>query len=147
MLIPLRDASGFGLGRIARVSPGGGVLLGYFFDRAYTRPPSLSQLAQLESDDAALVTRFGDSSLIRGEWRTINGSESWDRNKWRMPKFTRKVEHDGKAWLVEYDQDDPNSNPRETPLSLDDARKFPDNSLFGAGALELRLTRLISSRN
>jgi hypothetical protein len=61
-----------------------------------------------------------------------------------MPAFGRFIEFDGKAWRVEYRNDDPNSVLRETRISVEEYLKLPNNALLGAGAVEIRLTKLLS---
>jgi hypothetical protein len=106
--------------------------------------PSIEELRGLRPDRAILVQRFGDLNLVEGNWPIVGKSEGWNREEWPMPLFGRFVEIDGKAWRVEYKDDDPNSIPRETRISVDESEKLPSNSLLGAGAVEIRLTKLLS---
>jgi hypothetical protein len=106
--------------------------------------PSIEELRGLRADRAVLVQRFGDLNLIEGNWPIVGKSEDWNREEWPMPLFGRFVEIDGKAWRVEYKNDDPNSIPRETRISVDESEKLPSNSLLGAGAVEISLTKLLS---
>lgn len=61
-----------------------------------------------------------------------------------MPAFGRYVEMDGKAWRVEYQDDNPNSIPSETRVSPDEAQRLPNNALLGAGVVEATLTKRLS---
>jgi hypothetical protein len=136
--VPLRNG-GVGVGLVARSGPRGKVLLGYFFGPRREEGPELSQLAGLRPEDAALVARFGDLGLIRGEWPILGRLDSWDRGHWPAPKFARTEEVSGRVWEVEYADDDPNRVVAERPLAEPGGR--PRDQLFGAGAVEIALGR------
>jgi hypothetical protein len=142
--IPLRDDSGYGVGRIARMAPGGRVLLGYFFARKTSEPPTLRDVSDLESTMAFMVRRFGDQRLIAGQWPILPGSDNWRRQDWPMPMFSRREPIGGRAWRVEYREDNPNSNPRETLIAQEEVNHYPEDALLGAGVVEILLTRALS---
>jgi hypothetical protein len=138
----LRDR-GFAVGRIARVAKRGGIALGYFFGPRRPHPPTLQELAGLQPDQAMAVVQFGDLSIRNGDWPVLGHRDQWNRAMWPMPDFGRYVEFDGRAWRVQYPDDDPNGVPRETPISVEECRRLPEDGLLGAGAVELLLTRLL----
>ena len=119
----------------------GGVLVGYFFGPRRSEVPSIEELRGLRSEDTVLVQRFGALHLLQDRWPILGHDDGWQREAWPMPPFGRHLEIDGKAWRVEYQNDDPNSVPRETWISMEEFRRLPDNGLLGAGAVESRLTK------
>jgi hypothetical protein len=54
------------------------------------------------------VIRVGALGLVDGSWPIIGKADSWNREEWPMPKFVRKDDISGVAWLVTYGDDDPN---------------------------------------
>jgi hypothetical protein len=141
--IPLRDGSGYGVGRIARLAPGGGVLVGYFFARRLHQP-ELSSVRDARPEDAITIRRFGDLRLLQGAWPVLGGSDDWDRNDWPMPPFVRKSPLESHAWRVEYPGDNPNAVPHETKLPLEESSRFPDDGAMGAGSVEIFMTKAVS---
>src|SRR5262245_17794860 len=114
--VPLRD-HGFALGRIARVSKRGRILLGYFFGLRTSHPLPLDDVRSHKPEEAVIVRQFGDLSLANGDWPIIGNSGDWERRAWPMPDFGRYVEGDSGAWRVHYPDEDPSSDPEETPIS------------------------------
>ena len=139
--VPLRD-SGYAIGVVARSSRNGKVLLGYFFGPRRNELPTSSAVADLNADEAIKVCRFGDLSLLDGEWPIIHRPTSWDRNEWPMPAFARTELPDGRRWRVEYDDSDPNSVLSEARLQ-GNTDCLERDSVLGAGAVELQLTKLL----
>lgn len=142
--VPLREGGGFGVGVIARMAPNADVLLGYFFGPRRIRVPELSEVEGYRPAEAVMVRRFGALSLTRGEWPIIGSSESWERRDWPMPQFGRLVERDGRAWRVEYPDDDPNATPRESRINVELYERLPRDGMLGAGAVEILLTKAIA---
>jgi hypothetical protein len=123
------------------MAPRGRVLVGYFFGPRRDELPSLEDVRGLRREDAVLVQRFGDLYLVEDKWPILGRDESWHRESWPMPTFGRYVEMDGKAWSVEYQDDNPNSIPREARISPEAAERLPNNALLGAGVVEAKLTK------
>jgi hypothetical protein len=140
--VPLRDG-GFGIGVAARMD-GKGAVLGYFFDRRYGRPPGIADVGDLSALDAVLVQIFGDLGLVRGTWPVIGPLPDWRREGWPMPAFGRHEELTGRYFRVEYSDDDPNSRPRETPISQEEFERLPEDGAAGFGFIEARLNRLLT---
>lgn len=134
-----------GVGVVARMN-GKGAVLGYFFGTRYDEPPDLSDVGELAAIDNVLVQRFGDLGLIRGTWPVVGRLPGWQREEWPMPAFGRREELTGRCWRVEYDDDDPNSRPREVPISPEECARLPEDGAAGFGFIEARLTRLLSTR-
>ena len=139
--IPLRDG-GYAVGVVARSPKGGKVLLGYFFGPRYGEIPAASTVTNLSSDEAIKVVRFGDISLLRGEWPIVYRPAKWNREDWPMPSFVRTELPDSRAWRVVYHDNDPNRVMSESRLESDPA-VFERDAVFGAGAIELLLTKLL----
>lgn len=136
--VPLRS-SGYGLGVVARATKRGKVLLGYFFGPRRDVEPTLGAASSLRAADAVLVVRFGDLYLIDKSWPIIGCLPTWRREEWPMPSFVRRDELSGKAWRVEYADDNPNEVIAEEILATDSGGLGRD-SLLGAGAVEIVLT-------
>jgi hypothetical protein len=140
--VPLRDG-GYALGIVARASRGG-VLLGYFFGPRRVAAPTLLEVAHLRADAAILIGRFGHLGLKQGKWTTFGRLDGWDRTAWPMPRFVRYEELTGRSFAVVYDPDDPNRLLREDEISPGTAEQCPRDAMAGAGAVEIRLTRLLA---
>lgn len=119
-------------------------MLGYFFGLRFDEPPGLSYVDELSAVDNALIQTFGDLGLIRGKWPVIGRLARWRREEWPMPAFGRHEELTGRYLRVEYDDDDPNSRPREVEISRDEFEQVPQDGLAGFGFVEARLTRLLA---
>lgn len=142
--VPLRGG-GYAVGVAARLN-GRGCVFGYFFGPMRSEIPSVSTLKNLHSDNAILVTQFGDLGLIEGEWPIIGDSESWDRKTWPMPSFVRVTEPDHVAFVTTYSEN--TLEPiKERKCALSEVANYPYDSLSGAGAVEIRLTKLLTSES
>ncbi|GAB5079154.1 immunity 26/phosphotriesterase HocA family protein [Arthrobacter sp. AD-310] len=139
--VPLRTG-GFGLGLIARATSSG-ILLGYFFGPRTWRQPNEDSFRGLTKTDAVLVARFGDLSLKQGEWLIIGKDTKWDRGEWPVPIFTRSEQLSGRTYQVFYGENEL-ARPAEERLLADASTDSPPDLLYGAGAVEKALTRLLS---
>lgn len=139
--VPLRDG-GYGTGIVARHSADGCILI-YLFGPRYKNIPPLHEVQKKRSKDAIKVKIAGDLGLIEGSWPIIGSSEAWKRDEWPMPKFIRKDEISNSVWLVTYADDNPNQVICEERASID-LQGFERDSLSGAGAIEIVLTRLLA---
>jgi len=139
--VPLRS-HGFGVGVVAR-SSADGVLLGYFFGPKRPYPPIANDLVDLEATDSIFVTKFGHLGIKGGSWPIVGEVPGWDRSKWPMPIFIRYEELTGRTFHVVYDENDPNRRIREQQVAPGVEEQGPKDASFGAGAVELRLTRLL----
>lgn len=139
--VPLRDG-GFGVGLIARAKSS--ILVGYFFGPKRETIPTLSDVASLRTSGAVLVARFGYLGLKEGNWPVLGRHEAWNAKQWPMPVFVRYEELTGRSFNVFYDGTDPNRLLAEEQIPPGLAEQGPSNDLFGAGSLEIRLTRLLA---
>lgn len=148
--VPLRS-SGYALGIIVRGSyrtKGG---LGYFFGPKYEGVPSGAETYTKNKDNSILICRFGDLGIIRGQWPLIQGKKPFYRDEWPVPLFRRILPFpEGKAVIVEYRQDYSGMEApfRETITEVTgDVLKLPKDSMFGSGAVEIVLTKLLEQGN
>ncbi len=144
--VPLRDG-GYALGIIVRGSyktKGG---LGYFFGPKYQDLPGDVETWNKQAADAILVAWFGDLGIIEGKWPLIASTRPFRRQEWPVPKFGRiDALVPEKGWLVEYDQEDTGLGEviRETRCRAEDIAHLPEDVVSGAGAIEIKLTKLLS---
>lgn len=139
--VPLRDG-GFGAGIVAR-SAGNGCLFGYFFGPRRDHVPLLAEVEGLLPADALWIGQFGDLGILNGEWRILGKSGNWDRSLWPLPQFVRVDNISGKAWKATYSDD--LQLIREEPCDAALRGELPQDALWGYGAVEKRLTRLLAS--
>jgi hypothetical protein len=139
-MVPLRD-SGYAVGVLSRAS-GDGHCFGYFFGpRVYSE----AQIAidALTPEGNVLAGKFGDLELLRGNWKTVGRIPDWDPKRWDIKPLARVDEEAGKAWLSIYDD---NFNcVEEREVSVAEAKKYPYDRMMGAGAVEIRLTKILDS--
>jgi len=138
--VPL-PGGGAARGVVARASPEGKVLLGYFFG------PRLSSSAPVTADHvdpahALLRIRFGDLGLINGEWTVHGMVPGWDRSNWPMPDFVIRDPLGKRPPLrVHYSDSDPLEVLTRRPTRNDHG--LARDSLFGYGAVEIALDKLL----
>ena len=140
--VPLRTG-GYALGVVARKGKGG-ILLGYFFGPRRERVPTIEDAHDLTPDDAVLVERFGHLGLRDRRWPLLGPRATWRREDWPMPKFGRLEPYANRGWIV-IRGDDPGRPIREEPCTMEVASKLLPEGLDGAGAVEIGLTKLLST--
>jgi len=128
------------LGLIARVAPAGKIVAAYLFGEPLASVPSEASIPS--PDRVILVVRVGDLGLLQRSWPVVRRNGRWDRKLWPLPVFGRVELIGGRAWRVEYRNDNPNSRPRETLITHAEATSLPEDSLHGHVALE----RLLAHR-
>ena len=144
--VPLHD-SGYALGVVARSSKQGRVLFGYFFGKCYAEVPKDTSSVKLTPGSAVLIIKFGDLGLMNGTWKVVAGTGNWDRTRWPMPKFLRRDDLAERSWLVTYDEDAPQKVLKEEVY--DDKKNegnYSSAGLYGAGAVEIALTRIVGPK-
>jgi hypothetical protein len=98
---------------------------------------------KLTPSAAVLVCRFGDLGLLDGGWTILGKFPDWSSSDWAIPSFARfSGIDDDLAWSVKYRDD--LSLESEERISVEKAKKLPSNGLFSAGAVEIRLTKILS---
>ena len=139
--VPLRSG-GYSVGVVARAPKQGKVLLGYFFREKFRSVLGSCEVPVLLPEHALKVVKFGDLSLMSGTWPIVGHLKNWNRDDWPMPKFVRRDPLAKHARLVSYADDDPNRQIAEEPC--DPAIEgYEEDSLLGAGFVELLLTQLL----
>lgn len=139
--VPLPDG-GYAVGVVARMGRRG-VTLGYFFGPKRDAVPALSEVNALTPERAILVDIFGDLGLIEGSWPVIGQAPSWDRRQWPMPAFGRFEPSTGRAFRVEYSEDNLLEAVREIQIPREEAERLPKWGLSGAGAIESVLAHVL----
>ena len=141
--IPLRHG-GYTRGAVARMAPGGRIVLAYLFGPKRDAAPVLVDAERLQPKDAVRCLRIGDLGLINGDWSVLGELPNWDRHAWSMPLFIRRDDLSKRAWRSIYSDVDPSKLEREEPVSYETGELERD-VLHGAGAVELLLTKLLGS--
>jgi hypothetical protein len=139
--VPLLDG-GYGVGLLARLSPGSKIILAYLFGPKQQTLPPLEQLKALRAEDAVKVLRVGDMALVSGHWRVLGEADNFDAAQWPMPQFLRRADALKRAWRVTYSSADPARSEREESVPYETAGLEAD-SLYGYGSAELLLTKLL----
>jgi hypothetical protein len=140
--VPLRTV-GYAVGVVARTTKKGRVILCYFFGPSRENVPQLHDVQKLRPQDALRVLRIGDLHLINGKWPIIGQSHHWQRTEWPMPVFIRReILPPYRNWLVHYSDSDPN-NVIQEEREINDRPELEEDSLFGAGALEIVMSKLL----
>jgi hypothetical protein len=142
--VPL-DGGEFSPGVVARASPDGGVLFGYFFSPHFHHQGQV-KLKSLSAKRTILSARFGDLALISGKWPLCGKIERWRREDWPMPSFIRRnLAGPAGYWVTTYADDNPsqclNENYAAAPLIL------PNDGLSGYGSIEKKLKMTIEAKN
>ena len=137
-------AEGYCLGVVARVGKRSGIVLGYFFGRLFRTLPSEADAASLQPQGATLVVRFGDFHLMDGRWPIVSRVPGWDREMWPMPKFVRIEPGSNRVYLVSYSDTDPGERIKEQRIN-DNSSNYERDSMRGAGAMEITLSKLSGS--
>ncbi|QTD54223.1 Imm26 family immunity protein [Sulfidibacter corallicola] len=141
--LPLRT-SGFGVGIATRINGKGGII-GYFLPEKYPEVPSLDEVQEKQSGDTFFIGHFGDLGFFDGGWKVIGSSPSWDRKKWPLPSFVRTDLISGKHYRISYLEKDLDTEIECVLIGDEEASLLPEDGVFGYGALEIRLTKLLNS--
>ncbi len=140
--VPLRNG-GFAVGVVARMDGGGGIF-GYFFGPRFADVKQINVL-DLSPEDNILIGMCGDLGLIKNEWVVVGRIPNWSRQQWAMPKFIRGDKDDLKLILSTYDE---NSLDLISEIEVEASEisflDYPPDRLMGYGAVEIRLTKLLS---
>jgi hypothetical protein len=139
--VPLRGG-GFASGLVARATPKGPCVLAYLFGPKRECAPSLADVSSLDASMAILVARIGDLHLVDGTWPLIGNAGVFSRGMWPFPRFVRSDDIRKQAMAIQYSEDDPGREIAREPMAYGTADLDRD-SLFGAGTIELVLTKLL----
>lgn len=144
--VPL-TGGGWAIAVIARIAPGGRVVVGHFFGPRLPALPAVGSLRALQPQDSILTARFGDLGIVQGKWKPLGQLGSFKREQWPMPVFYRTVPHTGQLLRVSYRGENPNAIPDEVIISQQEAGRLPEDSLFGAAAVERVLASMLPPRS
>lgn len=142
--VPLRSG-GYGVGRIARAKPKSPILFGYFWGPRFEHVPPLAVVEGFHGQESVLVTRFGDLGIINGTWPLI-GSAILSREEWLLPDFIRSHPLNGKSLVITYNPDNLTNEVVSRPASDAEIEMLPWDAISGFGAVEIRLTKLLSDQ-
>lgn len=142
--VPLENG-GYAVGLVARSGRLGKVLFGYFFGPKREKLPTIDELRGYTAEHAILIGKFGDLGLFEGSWPILGQAGTWERKAWPLPPLARIDVVSGRARKVSYSEDDPSRALSETLCDPQEARQLPRDALMGAGAVEIRLTNLLST--
>ncbi len=140
-VVPLRQG-GYATGVVARMAPNGRIVLAYLFGPKRDAVPLLADVARLQPKEAVKCLRIGDLGLINGEWPILGDLLHWDKQTWSMPSFARRDTLSRRAWRSVYSDSDPSKLEQEEPMPYD-ADDLERDALYGAGAVELMMTKLL----
>ncbi|RWM98211.1 MAG: hypothetical protein EOR84_11365 [Mesorhizobium sp.] len=142
-LVPLRSG-GYAVGLVGRMAPKGRIILAYFFGPRLDSVPTLDEIRGFQPKDSVRCLRVGDLGLVNGDWRILGRSPDWDGSHWPVPQFVRRDELSKRSWLVTYSDLDPSVVEKEEPFRSDQV--LERDALYGYGAVELLLTKVIETR-
>jgi len=140
--VPLKDGS-FGIGLAARVFSRGGVL-GYFFGPKRSSLPSLEELEVLIPNQAVTAFMFGDLHLLENKWLILGRRGPWNKADWPIPAFGFQEPITKRTYKRVYSEDDLDLWEHQIPISLEEYQKLSSDGLYGAGAAESHLNRLLN---
>jgi hypothetical protein len=141
-MVPLRKG-GFSIGVVARCDKRG-TILGYFFGPKRLRPPGQEEITRLDPHSAVFIGLLGDLGFLKGEWKVHGSIQNWNRKKWPLPRFLRKHSLIDLTELITY-SDETLQEIASTSTDAKNADRYPEDGLFGYGAVEIRLTKLLDS--
>lgn len=138
--VPLRD-SGFAKGIVSRYD-GEGIVAGFFFGPRHLALPTPVDFDSLHANGAMYVGRFGDLGLLNGEWPIVGTVVPWHRYDWSLPPMGRVEDVSRRGILSSYS--DKLVRISEIPCEIGELSRYPPDVLSGYGAIEIKLTRLLS---
>lgn len=139
--IPLKD-KGYGLGLIARKNDM--IALGYFFKTVFEQLPIGKVEADLISKaNVILIGKFSCLGISNNEWPLLKSDFVFKKDNWPIPFFKGKDLGGDDFFSVLYDD----SLLKETRrwISKNEAENLFEHGLYGYGALEIKLSRIIKS--
>lgn len=148
--VPATDGKGFLIGVVARVEPSrslGASILVYFFAPRWCSIPTYEQVGLLAPETALSVIHTGVRRISEGKWPVIGHIEGFEKSKWPIPIFGRILQSvPGAAWLVRFAEDRIGYGaPREEwPVTVDEARKYPEEAVWGVDVAAFNATKRLS---
>ena len=132
---------GFAIGIVTKISKSrNGIIVAWFSDKRFKEIPDLAEIELIVN--FTFKWRIGDLSLIDNTWFILGKKQNFKSEDWPVPAFINKDPISNKAWEVKYKENDIETIQSET--LTDFSREDLDrDSLLGAGAVELRLDKLV----
>lgn len=118
------------------------VTVGYFFGPRLGALPERPD--ELVPEEVLLVARFGDIPIVQDEWPVLGGLPGWSRDVWPSSRFVR-TDPDGRTFVVQYDDKDPNMPIDERPASSEEAEFLPSDSVDGYVIVQNQVSRLLDA--
>lgn len=140
--IPL-EQGGYAVGRVARRTRKGEIILAYFFGPRRDSVPTVDELEKLSPQSTIKIARVGTMGIFEGSWPIIGESPKWERQKWAVPQFIRNDKISKSSWRVVYDEDDPNLVISDERIPYD-STGYAEDGLFGSEAAEMLLSDLLA---
>lgn len=141
-LVPLKSG-GYARGLIARTSPKGKGIYGYFFGPRLENVQGVV-LEDIQPSKSILRLMFGDLGFIKKEWPIIGKVKNWNRTLWPMPDFIRRNPIDKTAVLVRYCDTD--TMKIESELTANYDTDLPIESASGYVAVQIKLEKLLGGK-
>ncbi len=138
---PLRKDR-FARGIVARLDRKGGIYAYFFAPQLVNTEVAFDEV---RARDAVLCGQCSDLGLLKGNWPQAGTLPNWNRNEWPLPALYREDEVARVAWLSYYD-DDTLEFVREERVGFREVPyvQHPYDRLMGYGAVEIRLTQILS---
>jgi hypothetical protein len=137
-LVPLTDGD-YGFGVLIRTS-GDGSCYGAFFGPSVKNSNEVD-FSCLVEEGAILRCRFGDYGLHNQLWPVIGSIPDWGSNRWGLPQFARHHDNPELRYVTTYD--DRLDAIEEVLVPVKDALNLFEDTQFGSGSVEIRLTKLL----
>lgn len=140
--VPLRQG-GYGIGLLARQNKG--IALGYFFNKVFTSIPEDLDTAGINHWKIILIGEFGLLGVNKGEWSLLKTNLKFKREEWPIPVLKMQDPITEQFFSVLYD--DTLLNEQRYKISKQEADELFAYGLYGYGALEKKLSTVLSSNN
>jgi hypothetical protein len=142
--IPI-SSRGYALGIVARCSEESNICLGYFYNVNLPDKPLPGKIEDIIKQKEAFIAWFGDIAILNGKWPLIKIDRSFNKKLWPVPAFRRIDLLDSSVgFCIEYEQETPIfGNPiKETKVDADTLLDLPDERLYSAQSIEIRLAKM-----
>ena len=137
--IPLKH-EGYGIGLISKKYRN--IAVGYFFKNIYKEIPVQVPEFIFKKNNISLVARFSVIGIEIGEWPIVESKFCFDSAEWPMPTFKMQDPITEKYYAVTYDET--LLNEKKYRITDQEEKKLFSDGLFGSGALEKKLSMLLS---
>ena len=140
--VPLRSGS-FGIGILTTISNTRTGAVGYFYEPAYAKLPTLESIPRLIPSKAIDICHFGDLGIVKGEWPILGKQEPFLNKEWEVTKFWHHDSISNRYSIRVYEPPDYVYWVSEYEVSEVEIGAIPKDGLYGKEALEIKLTKLL----